>query len=445
MGKNMQTTLEKLTNLERKLQITIEANQVENRVKTKLREIAAKAKMPGFRPGKIPMAIINKNYAESARAEVLEKLLRETYVEAIQKEKLNPAGMPEIKITSSQPNEQFIYTATFEVYPEIKLVDLKETEVEKYIAKVADSDVDDTLEKMRKSHATWEEVSDASRKSQAGDQLIVDFTVKPLVEPAVEPKTEKGVKFVLGDGTMWKDFEQPLHDVGIDEEKQFILQMPDTHMDKVLAGRRVEFNVKIHKLFKPILPALDDEFAAKMKIKEGGIAKLKEEVHQHLERELESILKGLLKQAIVDKLLAMHPIEAPKSLVEQELKRKADEWQRRFIASNGSLENAPAFPRSDFEPQAKRSAALGLLLLELVHEHKITVAQEELVRKLKEMVSAYYDDNEEMINKLLANEQHLAHIKSLLLEDKVIEHLASELKLVEKNISYKDAISKFTR
>ncbi len=442
-GENMETKLENLSNLERKVTVTVPADEVTSKVKSKLKEIAAKVKIPGFRPGKVPFNIIENNYAESAHADVLEKILQETYPEVLEKEKLNPAGMPNIKFVSSKPNEPFEYTATFEVYPEIKLAAFEEAEVEKQVAEIADSDVDEMLGKMRKSHATWREVAEDSYKAKAGDRLTIDFTTKPCdAANDVEPKTEAGVKFVLGDGTMWVDFEQPLHDVSVGEEKKYILQMPATHMDKTIAGKRSEFNVKVHKIHEPILPELNDEFAAKMNIAEGGIAKLKEEVRAHMERELELTLKDLFKQAVLNKVLELNPIEVPKTLVEDELRRAAEDWQRRIKAARGTLENAPAFPRSEFEPQAKRNVALGLLMSTLVKEHNIAVAHQEVRKKIEELIGAYYEDNEEVLNKVLSDQKRLTEIELLLLEEKLIEHLSKQIKPVEKKISYKDIVAK---
>lgn len=439
----MQTTLENLSNLERKLQVTVPAEHVGDKVKLKLNEIARTAKMPGFRPGKVPISIIKNTYGKLAHADVLEKLLQDTYVEAMQKEKLTPINSPDIKVISSNPNEPLVYTVIFEVCPEIKLVDLQQAEIEKPVSQLVDTDVDEALEKIRKSHATWKEIVDSLHKAQPGNQITIDFTTKICApDETAEPKTETGVKFVLGDGSMWADFEQLLHGLGVGEEKQFVLQIPDTHIDKNIAGKNAEFVVKVHKICEPILPPLDDEFAAKMNVKEGGMAKLKEITRGHMERELQSELKDRFKQAIMDKFLELHPIEVPKSLIEQELKKNADDWQKRLIASHGTLENMPAFPRNDYEPKVKRNVALGLLLAELVKEHKLEVDQEEVHKKIKELITTYYDDSDEMLDKLLANPRHLNGIEAMLLEDKAIEHLATQVKPIEKSISYKDLIAK---
>ena len=441
----MQVILENLSGLERKLNITIAAEEVASKVDAKLRQIAAKAKMPGFRPGKVPFDVIQKNYKSEAFSEVLENFLRETYTEAIKQEKLNPAGLPKIDIVSSKLGEPLVYTATLEIYPEVKLNNFKEINVEKSVAQVADADVDEMLLKMRKSHVSWQEIEGGERKSKAGDQLTIDFTVKPSgVDKEVKDKSEKDVKFVLGDGYMWIDFEKQLYDVGVGEEKKFTLQMPTTHAEKDLAGKSADFNVKVHKICQPILPDLNDDFAIKMHIKEGGVAKLREEVKEHMKRELETLLQSLFKRVIMDKLLDHNPIEVPKVLVEHELKRRAEEWLKRFTKSksSGTSEKVPEFPRNDFEPHAKRNVSLGLLLSAIVTEHQLKIDPQEVYKKIDDMVSAYYEDKEEMVNKLLSDQRYLAQIESTLLEEKVISYLASQVNVTEKAISYKDAVAK---
>ncbi len=435
----MQITLENLSNLERKLQVTVPAELIEDKVKLKLNEITRMAKMPGFRPGKVPLAVIKNTYTQSAHAEVLEKILKDTYIEALQQEKLNPVNSPDIKFVSSNLGEPLVYTATFEVYPEIKLIDLGQAEIEKLSSQIIDSDVDEALEKMRKNHVTWQEITDDLRKAKVGDRITIDLTIKASTPDEVaEPKTEKDIEFVLGDGSMWKDFEEALYGLSTGEEKQFILQVPDTHIDKTIAGKKVEFNVKVHQVCEPILPSLDDEFAAKMKIKEGGVAKLKEVTRGHMERELQAKLKDLFTRAIMDRLLEVNQFEIPKFLIAKELKKNEEEWRQRFAKHYGSSQNMPVFPRDDYELQVKRNLALGLLMAEIIKMQNLKVSQDEIRGKIKELMAAYYDDADDMLTKLFDNQRYLDGIEAMMLEEKVIDHLATQVKPVEKNISYKD-------
>lgn len=445
----MHVTLENLSGLERKLSITIPAEEIASKLQAKLQQIALKAKMPGFRPGKVPFAVIEKNYKDVARSQVLEDLLRDTYIAALKQEKLNPAGMPDIKIITSQPGEQFAYAATFEVYPEVKLADLQGVEVEKMVSKVADSDVSEMLEKMRKNSVEWQEIIDPARKSQAGDQLTIDFTLTTNVvrqETTEEVKTisEKNIKLVLGDGGMWHEFEQPLYGISTGEEKRYNLQLPATHVNKELAGKMADFVVRVHKICQPIFPALDDKFAEKMSIKEGGLEKLKSEIRFHLERELEMVVQGLFKQAVMDKILDCNSPDVPKVLVTKELDRLEHEWQQHVAKSHRAADDAKTFPRNNYESQAKRSVSLGILLSTVAKENQLQVLPQEIYKKIDDLISAYYEgrDKDKMINKYFNDSQRVAEIRAHLLEEKVIAYVMSKINVKEKDMSYQDIMAK---
>ncbi|EKE01046.1 MAG: hypothetical protein ACD_21C00232G0006 [uncultured bacterium] len=436
----MQVTLEKLPGLERKLTITVLADRIENEAQAKLHKIAATAKMPGFRPGKVPFAMLQKRYSDSAHADTIEKLMRETYAEAVKQEKLNPAGMPRIEIISAKQKEPFIYSAVLEIYPEVKLGDLGQIKVEKTVAKLTDDDVNEMLEKLRKEQVQWKKITDPARKSQAGDQLTVDFTVRAIEKSAAEVKTEKNVKFVLGDGSMWDDFERQLYGVLAGEKKKYTLKFPPTHMDKELVGRDAEFEVEILEVCEPVLPLLDDKFAEKFGIKDGGLEGLKTEVRKNLERELQNVLKNAFKNTMMNKLLDSNPIEVPKVLIENELDRLAERWQERF-AHQKTEKKLPEFPRKEFEPQAQRSVSLGLLLSAVIKENNIKAEQKELRAKIEEMASIY-DDANKMVDWYFADPNRSMEIQALLLEEKALDHLASKAEVVEKEVSYKDAVAK---
>lgn len=437
----MKITVENLKGLERKFNIVIPSERVESEFQTKLHELSSKAKIPGFRPGKVPLAMVEKHYGNSARTSVIDSLIREAYIEGVKQKKLNPVSMPQIEIISSSPKKPLEFNATFEIYPEINLTDASQIQLEKIVSKLTEDDVNEMLEKLRKQKVEWKEITESSRKSQAGDQLTVDFTIKNLDDPNAKTKKEENVKFVLGDGSMWDDFESKLYRAYASEKKKFTLHFPKTHLDQELANKNVEFEVEIHKVCEPVLPPLDDEFAKKMNIKEGGLKVLKTEVRKTMERELQMVLKNLFKKAIMDKLLDNNPIEVPKILVESELDRLNKRWQENFASEQKTTKNTPEFPRKDFEKQALRQVSLGLLLATIIKENKIEISQQELRAKVEELASAY-GDTKKVTDWYYAHEHHLAEIKSFLLEEKIIDYIASKAKIVEKELAYKDVITK---
>lgn len=435
----MQVSLEKLSGLERKLNITVPADVVDKEVSERLHKLAGKAKVPGFRPGKAPFALLQKRYGESVRAEVIEKVIRESFTDAIKQEKLAVVGYPKLEIITSKANEPLNFSATFEVYPEAQVNDLTKLEASRYVAEITEQDVNEMLEKMRKEQVTWKEVKDTNRAIQKGDRINIDFSVAVHTDKPQEPKWEKDVNFILGNGYMWPEFEAPIYKSKVGDELSFTLKFPLTHRDKELVGRFADFVVKIHKVFEPIILNLDDELAKKLKIKDGTYASLVKEVRSNLEHELQRVLKELLKREILDKLYDANVMDVPKALIAQEIAQMQERWQQRF--KHLPKDQIPPFPEKDSETRAKRFVTLGLLLASIIKENGIKVGPEELRAKVEEMASIY-EDAQKVVNWYFSNKEQLMEVESMLLEEKAIDYLAKNIKLIDKPISYKDAMER---
>lgn len=424
----MQVTLEKLSDLECKLNIVIPAQRADVAIQKKLQHLAATVKISGFRPGKVPFATIKQRYSGSVRGEVLENLIREAYIEAIKQQELKPAGHPKIENVLFKDNEPVSFNATFEIYPEIKLADFSKANIEKRTAKITDTDIDEVLNKVRKERATWQEITDHSHESQADNQVTVTFTVTIPEDPKTKPSTEKDVTFILGNGSMWPEFEKNIYGMKVDETKKYVLEFPKTHVDEKLAGKKAEFEVQMHKICSPLLPELNDEFIAILGIKEGGLEKLKEQIRIQLEHNLQSNLKESFRNVILKKLLEINPIKIPQILIENDLDRMASHVKAK-----------KEFPREQFTAQAKDNATLGLLLSTIVDANNIKVESQELQDEIMKIASAYPDTNK-ILNNIISSEKHLMEIQASLLEQKVLDFLASQATITEKEISYKNAI-----
>jgi len=424
----MQVTLEKLSGLERKLNIIVPAQRADAAIQKKLKELAATVKIPGFRPGKVPFDTIKQRYSGSVRADVLEDLIRNAYIDAIKQQELKPAGHPKIEDVSFKDNEPVSFSATFEIYPEIKLADFSAATLEKHTAKITDADIDEVLNRVSKERATWEEITDKSHKSQVDNQVTVTFTVTALEDPEAVPSTEKDVTFILGNGSMWPEFEKNIYGMKVDETKKYVLEFPKTHVDEKLAGKKAEFEVQMHKICSPILPELNDEFVAKLGIKEGGLEKLKEQIRVQLENSLQANLKESFRDAVLKQLLKLNPIEIPQILIENDLDRMAH-----------NAKSKTEFPREKFAAQAKDNATLGLLLSTVVDVNSIKVEPQELQDEIMKIASAYPDASK-ILNNIVSSEKHLMEIQANLLEQKALDFLASQATVTEKEISYKDAI-----
>lgn len=436
----MQITLINLPGLERRLDIIIPTADIDSKVNEQLRKISSQVKIPGFRIGKIPSEVIRKRYHGTARIQAMQDAIRDSYLEAIERHNLHPVDQPTIEIKSSTTDGDCDFSATLEIYPEIKLQDMKEVEVTRDNSKVEDINVDRVLEDLRKSYGEWQDIDDNAYEAQLGDRLEIDFTMvsDPNEAGETESRHGEGVKVVLGDGATWSAFEQHLHGLKVGSEKQYALQMPSTHEDKNLADRRANFTVKVNKISRPILPALNDEFASKLRVS-GGMEKLRTEIRIQLERELARILRGRFKNEIMAKLLEVHNVDVPKKLVERELGRQEKAWQRHH-GSRGGDRAIPAFPKNDFIENAKRNVSLGLLLAEIAREYELKVELVEVRKRIDDLVPNH-DRREAMIKNIMADNRQLDLVKSELLEEKTIDHLASTMKVIDRTIDYADLMN----
>lgn len=436
----MQVTLENLSGLERKLTITVPKERVAKEALTRLQKIAPKAKLAGFRPGKIPFAVIQQRFGDSAREEAIGHLIHESYSEALKQENLRPASYPRIDVVTSKVDEPLSFTATFETYPEIKLTDLTGIEVNKLVSEVSEQNVEEALEQLRKEHVTWKEITDPAYVAKAGDQLTIDFTVSVhSTDKPIPPKTEKNVKFVLGSGFMWPEFEAPLYKSKVGDEVKFTLKFPLTHIDKELVGKHADFVVKVLKLCEPIYPELNGDLAKKLGVKDGNVASLKTEVRQNMERDLQQTLKSLFKAAVLEKLSDWNQIEVPKYLVAQELKSMQERWEQNN--SRMPAQKKAEFPKDAYTDRARRFVTLGLLLSTVIKDNGIKVEPQELKARVEELASVY-DDAAKVVNWYYSDKDRMLEVESTLLEEKAVDHISKQLKIVEKPVSYKDVVSK---
>ena len=445
----MQITVTNLSGLEYRLDIVVPAELIKQKTDKQLDKIALQAKMPGFRPGKVPRELIGRNYHDSARVEVVRDVVRDSYADAVRQHKLHPIDHPTIELKSADNEGDCAFSAVLEVYPEIELGDFKELSIEKCMSKIEEEHLDDALARIRKSNVEWEEVSDESYKSRKGDQLEIDFTMTPLTDngngEVAEAKEEKGAVIVLGDGVTWHEFEQHLYDIGSHSEKEYELTMPSTHTDKTLADKRVKFAVKVNKINRPILPELNDEFASKLLGDGKTLDELRADVRSHMEKELAQVLKNRLKDEVMDRLYtAYNSVLIPKKFLEQELNRQEEIWKERqeSIAKENSSA-IPEFPREKFTDSAKRNVVLGLLFNQIVSEHRLEVDPDEIYERAEELVFSYYhDDDTALVKKLLKNERFCNKIESDLLEEKIVDYLASQASIVEKFVDYNGLVDR---
>lgn len=427
----MQVSVESTSALERRLTVGVPAERIETEVNKRLQQTARRAKIPGFRPGKVPMNVIRQRYEASARQEALGDLIQASFYEAVLEQKLKPAGAPSVEPKVFEKGRDLEYVATFEVYPEFEVTGLEDIAVERLQAEVSESDVDNMLEILRKQNTRYKQVE---REAQNGDQLNIDFVGRINGEPFAGGSA-KGTLLVLGSGRMIEGFEAGLVGAKAGEERLLSLTFPEDYQNLDLAGKAAEFTVLINTVSEAELPELNAEFFALFGITEPSLEAFRAEIGKNMERELRQAIKSKVKTQVMDGLLAANPIEVPKALIENEVNRLRLQAVQQF-GGNIKPEQLPA---DLFQEQARRRVALGLIVAEMVKQYEIR-SDEAKVRALVEEIASAYQEPEQVVAWYYGNEQQLGEVRSVVLEEQVVDTVLQKANVTDKAVSYEEAV-----
>ncbi len=425
----MLVTVESTGTLERRMRIELPGNEIELEVEKRLKQVGKTAKLKGFRPGKIPANVVKQRFGGEVRQDVLTSMMEKSYREALQQEKLNPAGNPQIAPEPVESGNDFVFVATFEVMPEITLKGLDTIKVERASVEIGDADCDDMLESLRKQKANWITVD---RKSAEDDRVVVDFVGK-LEGVAFEGGTGTEVPVVLGQGQMLPDFEKALYGIVAGDEKTFKVKFPKDYRAEELAGKKAEFDIKVHRVEEQELPALDDALAEAFGVQDGGLAKLRSDVTENMHRQLKQKREGDIKEQAMNGLIEANPIEVPKTLVDQECHSLQHDAMNRM----GVTDHDQAPPRENFAELGERRVRLGLLLNQVIVDNKIEIDADRVRAKIEE-ICAGYEQSADMVANYLSNPQVMNQIQPMVLEEQAIDWLVANGKATEKKISFKD-------
>ena len=425
----MQVSVEATGNLERRLRVEVPAERINKEIENRLRRVGKTAKIKGFRPGKVPAKVIRQRYGDQVRQEVLSEMMQTSYSEALQRESLVPAGGPQIHPERAGDEEGLVYTATFEVYPEVELADLDRISVTRPVVEITEADVDDMMENLRKQKAEWESVD---RPAAEGDKVIVDFEGSIKGEPIENGKGEQ-IPVVLGEGRMIEDFEKALTGVSAGDEKTFKVKYPKDYPAEELAGKKAEFKAVIHEVQEQVLPPLDEELANAYGVEEGGVEQLRADVEDNMRQELEGRVKADMKEQAMEGLLSRNPLDVPEALVQQESQSlQKDAMQRMGIED---AEQAP--PLENFREMAERRVRLGLLVQQLISDKDIQLDQDRLRGKVAEMFSGY-DQSEQLVSAYLGNQDFISRLGPVVLEEQAVDWLIENGQVEEKQLAFKD-------
>ena len=422
----MQVSIENLEGLERRMTVQIPGDEVDSAVEKKLRDLSKTVRVDGFRPGKVPMKVVQQKFGGHVRQEVIGSVIESSYQEALIQENVRPAGMPSIDSISSEEKQDMSYTATFEVYPEVEKLEFASIEVEKPEVEVTDADFDKMLETLRKQRKTWQEVDAAA---STGFQVMVDFEGK-IDGEAFEGGSGKDMPVEIGAGQMLEEFEKGLEGIKAGEERTIELTFPEDYHGKDVAGKQAEFVLRATRVSEPVLPEIDAEFVAGFGVKDGDLDKFRSDVRANMEKECNDRLKQLLKNRVMEGLLEHNEIIAPSALVAEEIKNLRTQAAGRMGRDPETVDEA-SFPDELFQAEATRRVQLGLLISEVIRMEKIEVDQALVDSTIEEMAIAY-EEPEQVRAYYRQNQQARSSVEGMVLEDQVVNHILERAKVTEK-------------
>jgi len=426
----MQVSVESTGALERKMTIEVPEERIEGEIQNRLKRIAKTAKMDGFRPGKVPMSVVKQQYGPSVRADVVGEVIQSTYYEALGQEKIQPAGMPNIEPKDLDSANGIEYVATFEVMPEVTPAPFDGVKLESTKSEVTEADIDKMLETLQTQRASWDTTKG---KAKDGDRLTIDFE-GTIDGEAFNGNSGQNVPVTIGGKRMIEGFEEGLVGAKASDALTLELTFPEDYAYKEVAGKPVQFAVTIHKIERPKLPKLDEEFAKGFGIEDGSIDNLREEIKSSMSAELEQRIRAMLKEQVLNKIVEKNEMEIPKALIDNEAQALLQQMQQQMQSSPGkSVDLNPEM----FSDEAKRRVQLGLVIAEIIKQNELK-ADADKVRAKIDSIAATYEKPEDVVNYYYGDDQRLKEVESLVLEESVIDWAIEQADVEEVEKSYND-------
>jgi trigger factor len=422
----MQVSVETVGTLGRRLKVAVPAEDVEKEFSTRLARLSKQVRMPGFRPGKVPLKMVEAQYGDRLIQEVAGELIQSSLREAIGREGLRPAGSPRVQPQPLARGKQLEYTADIDLYPEITKLDLTGVKIERPVATVTDEDVTRTLDTIRRQRAVW---SVAARAARQGDRVRIDFTGRLRGEP-FDGGTASNFNLILGEGRLLEDLETGLVGAAVGDTRRVPVRFPAEYRHPTLAGQDVEFEVTVHEVAEPALPPLDAEFAKQLGIADGDLDRLRQETRANLEREAGQRTRAIVRSRVLKALLEANAFDAPLGMVEAEAGhlKQLDQMARR-----------PADTDTAYRERARTRVALGLILGEIIRMRGLR-ADPARVRARIEDMAVEYESPQEFVQWYYQKPERLAEIESLVMEERIVEEMQTSADVVEVPVSFPELL-----
>lgn len=428
----MQVSVEVNSDLKRTMTIVVPQADVDAAVNKRLEDAKRHARIDGFRPGKVPMHVIKSKYGQGIKAEALSEITQSNFYEAITQEKLVPASAP--VITPNEDNkENFEFSASFEVYPEITINPIENLEIKKPTAEVAEADIDAMVEKLRSQKSVWK---DFEGKSEDGHRVVISFEGNVNDKPISEERI-KDFPVVLGSKSMIPGFEDNLLGVSAGDKISFDAQFPEEYAEKDFAGQTGHFDAEVEKIEVSELPEVDDEFLKGFGVEDGDVKKFREDLLNNMNTELDRGLAAKRKQIVMDAIVENNELIVPEAMVDNEVSQMIASLKEN---TQQAQQNEPELPKELFEEQATRRVKLGMLLSEVIKVNEIK-ADGEKVRKTIEDFAKTYKSPEEVVNYYYSNQEELNKVENVVLEEQLVDWVYEKAKITETTLSFEEVMS----
>lgn len=431
----MQPVVETLSGLERRVDLVVSVADIEKEVQAQLKRVARTAKIQGFRPGKAPLALIERAQGPSIRYDVINTEVGRVLDKVVEENKLRIVGAPSLAAKTEGVDEGVMaFSATFEVYPEVVVPDLSALQVKRIETEVGEAEVAKTIEILRKQRATYEVVED--RAAQDGDRTTLDF-VGTINGVEFEGGKAEKFPFVLGQGRMLPEFETAVRGMKAGESKTFSLTFPENYGSKDVAGKEAEFAITVTEVAKAILPEVDEKFAKELGQEEGNVEKLLSDVRANIEREAKARALARTKASVMDALVAACSFDVPKTLIENDTQSRVaaarEELKQRGMPNADTI----PIPPETFSAESERRVRLGLLVSELVSSANLK-AKPEQVRSRIEELAKNYEQPAQVVAYYLSDRERRSEIEAVVLEENVVGHVLSKAQVSDEKVAFEE-------
>ncbi len=417
----MQVSVEINNDINCQMTVDVPKARIDEAVQERLKELAKKTRINGFRPGKVPVSVVKQRYGAQVRQEVMGEITQESFQDALEQESLRPANAPSIEFLDEENEEKISYRAEFELYPQLELK-IDGMSIKQQSADVSDSDIDEMIEKLKKQRTEWQAVDRAAANE---DQVIIDFvgTLADESEP-FEGGTAEDFELVLGSKRLIDGFEDGIIGAKADDKVELDLTFPENYQAEQLAGKAVRFSVTIKSVNEAVLPEVDAEFIQAFGVESGDMDDFRTDVKENMTRELSQALKQKRKQGTLDALVANNDVSLPESLVESEAQRMAQDMESKFSAQGIDVASMN-LSAEGFKDQASERVKLGLLLSEVISKNEMEADGERVEEAIGEL-AATYEDPSAVVEWVHNSPEQMQAIQSNVLEEQVVDWLLEQ-------------------